>query len=860
MTRLISTMIILTLVVVTGLVLARTGASGAAEIPGPALVPSQPGAPAPIRTATPTGESTPGTVTAPRTGGRPVSDNNPTAWQASGQTSSPDADPLTEAGRWELFGSGTLNDVFFVDSSYGWAAGTGVWKTTDGGATWRRLPSMWGTSLRRIIFADRNRGWALQHATAVQRTEDGGETWGVTFGGSPYSSVLEYQPPNDLWAVGQCTEYYYPDPLLGTIWLIRRMVGRAGGPLRPRDMSRLHDGSNGSRVWISSTVHMVGSSSGGRYRAGESELLLLEDREDPRTTAKRGPMPACRSPEPSVISFGSATHGWIATARGCGAARMAGDTWAEQHTFAADITWLQAGDARRPGSSTVRSFGAPPTAARPGSTSPTPRLPGCLSGPRWRGGGRTDAASTRPQTLAETWRGVFALPPARQADWFWDALTGWRSAGATIERTTDGGATWQSAATGLQGIDAFQFVDARVGWAWHAESLGLAHTTDGGATWQSQDTGSPSLTDLQFVDANHGWVRDGLQIRRTTDGGNTWHDFAAPPDPQTDWSYIRYQLLFADATHGWAFRTGAHGPCMAPGYYALLSHTTDGGSSWGPDEGIPADNIFFLDRERGFGWYNRCDDRDHASWSLSRTADGGRTWREILWGESGAPSGLYTPDMERVWSSIGYSSDGGFTWTGQRAQAPYYAGSVSFDRTGRAFAPTTGGLLWYRATEVTAYRAADAPQIDGNLADWAGVPAYVLNADRAYRVLWATPTPLDASATLQAAWDAGNLYFAIRVYDDAIRVDSGAQPWLDDAVEIGLDGRHDHVRNWELDDDRQFTVTALGQIYESGNLLTDVPVARVGTSNGYILEFAIPKANWANSAWLLRRWPASTGR
>ncbi len=143
---------------------------------------------------------------------------------------------------------------------------------------------------------------------------------------------------------------------------------------------------------------------------------------------------------------------------------------------------------------------------------------------------------------------------------------------------------------------------------------------------------------------------------------------------------------------------------------------------------------------------------------------------------------------------------------------------------------------------MTAYRAARPPQIDGNLADWAGVPVSLLNAERAYRVPWATPTPLDASATLQAAWDAGNLYFAIRVYDDAIKVDSGAKPWQDDAIEIGLDGRHDHVRNWSLDDDRQFTVTALGKIYESGILLTDVPVARTDTANGYILEFAIPKA------------------
>ena len=62
-----------------------------------------------------------------------------------------------------------------------------------------------------------------------------------------------------------------------------------------------------------------------------------------------------------------------------------------------------------------------------------------------------------------------------------------------------------------------------------------------------------------------------------------------------------------------------------------------------------------------------------------------------------------------------------------------------------------------------------------NLADWAGVPIYVLNVERAYSVLWATPTPLDASATLQAAWDAATSTSHPR-YDDAIKVDSGANP------------------------------------------------------------------------------------
>ena len=152
-------------------------------------------------------------------------------------------------------------------------------------------------------------------------------------------------------------------------------------------------------------------------------------------------------------------------------------------------------------------------------------------------------------------------------------------------------------------------------------------------------------------------------------------------------------------------------------------------------------------------------------------------------------NGLVAADPERVWTwgthpvvggPIAASTDGGATWINQRAEAVHVS-EVRFDRTGLAYA-FSDSTLRYRNTEISAYHAYRPPQIDGNLADWTGVPAYVLNAERADRVLWSTPTPLDASATLQAAWDSGNLYFAIRVYDDAVKVDSGAKPWQDDAI------------------------------------------------------------------------------
>ena len=513
----------------------------------------------------------------------------------------PDADPLTEAGRWELFGRGALNDVFFVDGTYGWAAGTGVWKTTDGGATWRRIPVLAGTTFRRLIFADRNRGWALGHDNRVLRTEDGGETWAVTLGGGSgdYSPpLLEYQAPSDLWTVGLYTHYVYPDRDYWGYWTHSTDGGLTwsdpgenrcyGGPPDALDFFDRNRGwMSGEECW-----HMAGFCAHG-----------LAKTIDAGQTWTYSCLPVTASSVSiGTIGFGSATDGWLAAGAALWRSTDGGDTGPSSTPSPLTSTGSKPRMAAAPGPSTATSSGAP---ADGGATWQlfTEAAPGRVSFRTSLEGWGTDGSSIfKSSDSGRTWRPVFTLPAARAQEWFWDPMTGWRTVGAAVERTTDGGATWKTANPGLQGIDAFQFVDARVGWAWHNESLGLAHTTDGGATWQGQNTGSAALSDLQFVDAQHGWVHNEEQVRGTIDGGQSWHDLPTPLQPPHPYPYINRRLLFLDATHGWASiaASGCAGMCW---YGSWLSHTTDGGSTWGPLEGVPVDSVAFLDRERGLGWY-----------------------------------------------------------------------------------------------------------------------------------------------------------------------------------------------------------------------------------------------------------------
>jgi photosystem II stability/assembly factor-like uncharacterized protein len=77
-----------------------------------------------------------------------------------------------------LEGNRSINEIFFIDSLYGWLYSSDLlYQTQDGGYSW--MPIQYGTpfAIMSLFFFDRNHGWIGGEAGRIRATTDGGNTW-----------------------------------------------------------------------------------------------------------------------------------------------------------------------------------------------------------------------------------------------------------------------------------------------------------------------------------------------------------------------------------------------------------------------------------------------------------------------------------------------------------------------------------------------------------------------------------------------------------------------------------------------------------------------------------------------------------
>jgi len=99
-----------------------------------------------------------------------------------------------------------LRDVFFLDSTLGWAVGNAgvVRKTTNGGVNWLSQTSGTSNTLFGVHFVNDTVGWVVGQSGTIRKTTNGGTTWVAQTSGTS-NTLFGVHFVNDMvgWVVGQ---------------------------------------------------------------------------------------------------------------------------------------------------------------------------------------------------------------------------------------------------------------------------------------------------------------------------------------------------------------------------------------------------------------------------------------------------------------------------------------------------------------------------------------------------------------------------------------------------------------------------------------------------------------------------------
>ena len=227
-----------------------------------------------------------------------------------------------------------------------------------------------------------------------------------------------------------------------------------------------------------------------------------------------------------------------------------------------------------------------------------------------------------------------------------------------ILNTTDGGKTWVGQDSGTDyTLTSIYFIDSRNGWAVGDKGT-IIHTTDGGKTWVKQK--SPIqfyLMKVYFVTSLKGWiVTEQSHILFTEDGGKNWNIQFKDQD------IILKSLSFCDPLHGWAV-----------GEYGYIYKTINGGVTWEKQSGFFKISAQTGEIEGGTFLFDVVAIDSQTAWAVgidgyvTKTIDGGKTWKEVTPGAPTAPIFCVTSDKKKtiLMGGKGFllsSIDRGTTW------------------------------------------------------------------------------------------------------------------------------------------------------------------------------------------------------
>jgi photosystem II stability/assembly factor-like uncharacterized protein len=445
----------------------------------------------------------------------------------------------------------SITSAFFRDALHGWVTGFptssgqmdgSIYYTADGGATWtKQLDAHFFAPLWNIQFIDANRGYAtgFDYASAwgtpVWRTLDGGATWreirmdhnesdgifglylseNMAVGLGDHDFVIRSTDPwgdygsfngEDLFTQYFISTHYTFEDVVFTDANNGWVAGRRSYAPEFTGQVILHT-ADGGVTW--STQHELAPSMG--------PTDLFSD-----LTLRR-------------LAFSDTQHGWAVgmSENKKGAiyhTNDGGGAWVEQgqslygSTYDLDFLDLVAQDAQnawaiadwRPDSGNINLIHTTD------------------GGEHWNW---VDTGVTSINLINASYRA-------------WDAQHAWMTSGfslAEVYYTVNGGTSWSKSDFGKL-VGNMYAMDATSSQSVWVAGEGVFHSTDGGATFTEVETGMGNMVyDLDFIDADHGFLTgDYGATLYTTDGGSSWS--AAK---NTAWGATLNGLSFVSAEKGW---------------------------------------------------------------------------------------------------------------------------------------------------------------------------------------------------------------------------------------------------------------------------------------------------------------------
>ena len=253
--------------------------------------------------------------------------------------------------------TGSLNGVFFADSSRGWIVGDQghIWRSDDGGTTWTPQSSGTDAGLLRVQFVSTSTGWIVGALGKILKTTDGGSTWNsLNSGTSEHLRGLSFVSASTGWLAGESvalkttdggTTWVAQDPGFNGGWSAVSFVNASTGWLG--GIGAVAKTTDGGATWTVQPASLVTAgierSIGffdARFVSTSRGVMVGATRGGDilRTTSNGGDSWTTRELTANTnafsgVAFGDAAHFWaVGTDGKIAASADGGDTWTLQST------------------------------------------------------------------------------------------------------------------------------------------------------------------------------------------------------------------------------------------------------------------------------------------------------------------------------------------------------------------------------------------------------------------------------------------------------------------------------------------------------------------------------------------------